>query len=284
MLRALSFVAIAAFSNAAMAQVQVVESEAVEVGGATGPDASAPVRAQQPPATSYPATGARSSSSAAASGSGRTAELFHQLQMLQVEVQELRGLVEEQSHLINRLTRDQKNQYLDLDRRVALLSSNSRPSTSSPSSSGGGGAASSSPAGSSPGASPATGSASERDAYAKAFNLTKDKRFEDAIDAFNQLIVEYPNGQYTPNAFYWLGELYLALPEPELEKSRQSFAQVVNLYPSHQKVPDSLYKLGVVYYRLGESERAISYLDRVQSDYPTSPAARLAKSYAAELR
>ena len=130
----------------------------------------------------------------------------------------------------------------------------------------------------------ATANASERDAYTKAFNLTKDKRFEDAIDAFNQLIVDYPNGQYTPNAFYWLGELYLALPEPQLEKSRQSFAQVVNLYPSHQKVPDSLYKLGVVYYRLGESDRAMTYLDRVQSDYPTSPAARLAKSYAAELR
>ena len=127
-------------------------------------------------------------------------------------------------------------------------------------------------------------SGGERDAYTKAFNLTKDKRFQDAIDAFNQLIVDYPNGQYTPNAFYWLGELYLALPEPELEKSRQSFAQVVNLYPSHQKVPDSLYKLGVVYYRLGESDRAMSFLDRVQSDYPTSPAARLAKSYAAELR
>lgn len=257
---------IAVFCGAAMAQVQVVESEAVDIGGD-----SSPTQIQRSP-----------SGSSSAPGASRNAELFHQLQLLQVEVQELRGLVEEQSHLLNRLTRDQKNQYLDLDRRIATLSSGG---------SSGGRAPSATASGSAPAATSATGSTtvatgggSERDAYTKAFNLTKDKRFEDAIDAFNQLIVDYPNGQYTPNAFYWLGELYLALPEPELEKSRQSFAQVVNLYPSHQKVPDSLYKLGVVYYRLGESDRAMTYLDRVQSDYPTSPAARLAKSYAAELR
>ena len=262
--------AIAVASSSAMAQVQVVESEAIEVGGTSQ-------AAQTQQRTAAPA---RSTGSTTAGG-GSTAELFHQLQMLQVEVQELRGLIEEQSHLVNRLTRDQKNQYLDLDRRISLLSSGTRApastsagSTTSPPASG----ASAPPVGAT------SASVSERDAYTKAFNLTKDKRFEEAIDAFNQLIVDYPNGQYTPNAFYWLGELYLALPEPELEKSRQSFAQVVNLYPSHQKVPDSLYKLGVVYYRLGESDRAMTYLDRVQSDYPTSPAARLAKSYAAELR
>jgi TolA-binding protein len=78
--------------------------------------------------------------------------------------------------------------------------------------------------------------------------------------------------------------LYLALPEPELEKSRQSFVQVVSLYPSHQKVPDALYKLGVVYNRLGEQPQAREYLSRVQSEHADSPAARLAKAYAAELR
>ena len=53
-----------------------------------------------------------------ASGQGQLSELFYQLQVLQQEIQDLRGLVEEQSYMVNRLQRDQKEQYLDLDRRV----------------------------------------------------------------------------------------------------------------------------------------------------------------------
>lgn len=280
--RGLIVLAAAAISGAAVGQVQVVESEAVQVGG-TAPSSST---AKGDYGVAPESTSARpaSPSGGAAPAATPTAELFHQLQLLQIEVQELRGQVEEQAHLINRLTREQKNQYLDLDRRIALLSSGGRGAPASTPAASGTSDAAAPAAGVSPSATRASGTGTERDAYSAAFNLTKDKRFQDAIDAFNQLIVDYPNGQFTANAFYWLGELYLALPEPELEKSRQSFAQVVNLYPSHQKVPDSLYKLGVVYYRLGESDRAMTYLDRVQSEYPTSPAARLAKSYAAELR
>ncbi|NJN51947.1 MAG: tol-pal system protein YbgF [Gammaproteobacteria bacterium] len=216
-----------------------------------------------------------------------TTELFYQLQTLQTEVSELRGLVEEQRHLIERLGREQKEQYLDLDRRVALALK-------------GGGASNATTAApvlptmsTSPSVSPVSApaaapnpatAANEREAYTNAFNLTRDKRFQDAINGFNQLLVDYPGGEYSANAFYWLGELYLALPQADLEKSRQSFSQVVNAYPSHTKVADSLYKLGVVYHRLGDNRKALEYLTRVQSEFATSPAARLAASYAAEIR
>jgi tol-pal system protein YbgF len=252
----------AAFTaQSSIAQVPVVESY-----GTAAPSAS----------DDRGRVAASAPSAAGASGSSRsdTTELFQLLQALQIEVQELRGLVEEQHHQLNRLAREQKEQYLDIDRRLTAgsagtgggldtgVGATSSGSTSSPRPVGGG----------------------EREAYTRAFDLTRDKRFQDAIDGFNRLIVDYPNGPYTPNSFYWLGELYLALPEPELEKSRQSFIQVVTLYPTHQKVPDALYKLGVVYSRLGEQAQARDYLNRVQSEYADSPAARLAKSYAAELR
>lgn len=242
-----------------VAQVPVVESYGTEVGQPD--DGYRPVGAP-----------AGTSGRADASPDPRATELFHQLQVLQGEVQELRGLIEEQGHQLNRLAREQKEQYLDIDRRLNLALK--------------GQASSSAGSASSPAAAPVRGGAArtERDVYTRAFSLTREKRFQEAIDGFNELIVSYPSGQYTPNAFYWLGELYLALPEPELEKSRQSFAQVVNLYPDHQKVPDALYKLGVVYDRLEERAEARVYLARVQSEYPQSPAARLAKSYAAELR
>ena len=102
--------------------------------------------------------------------------------------------------------------------------------------------------------------------------------FDESILGFQQLIIDYPNGQFTPNAFYWLGELFLA--QKQREEARQYFMQVINLYPDHQKVPDGRYKLGVVYQGLGADTQALEYLQRVQDQHSQSPAAALAKKYA----
>jgi len=241
--------------------------------------AAAAVPVQESSSTAQSPSSASSAYGASPAGaeSSRLSELFYQLQVLQQEVQELRGLVEQQSHQLDRLARDQQEQYLDLDRRMqALRSSASQPAASAAPSGAGVAAA----AASSRPAAPASGS--ERDAYTAAFNLMKERQFEASANAFNQLIVDYPNGLYTANAFYWLGELYLA--QDETEKARQSFMQVINLYPDHQKVPDALYKLGVVYHRLGDVARARDYLNRTRSEYPQSSAAGLAQTYLAELQ
>lgn len=229
----------------------------------------------------------------------RLSELFYQLQVLQQEVQELRGMVEEQGYQLNRLARDQKEQYIDLDRRVAGLSAGggaaggrtgvspgpgAQPGTSSfpPT-----GVAQPNPPGSTvpPGSGAAVAavpSGSEREVYQRAFDLMKARQFDQSIAGFNRLIVDYPNGQYTPNAFYWLGELHLA--QQNTEQARQSFMQVINLYPDHPKVPDTLYKLGVAYHRLGDAPRALEYFNQVRSQYPQSSAAGLAASYAQEIQ
>lgn len=241
----------------------------------------------------------------------RLSELFYQLQVLQQEVQTLRGLVEEQTYQLNRLARDQKEQYIDLDRRIAGLPTAGSRGVSS---AGPGDPSGSSAVGTTPGVTaPVTGTApsagagtatsipstavgtapvaalpgstvgmTERETYQQAFDLMKGRQFDASIASFNRLVVDYPNGQYTPNSFYWLGELYLA--QQNTEQARQSFMQVINLYPDHPKVPDTLYKLGVAYHRLGDSARAAEYFDQVQSQFPQSSAAGLALSYAQEIQ
>ncbi len=221
-------------------------------------------------------------------GGGNLSDLFYQLQVLQQDVQDLRGQLEEQGHRLDRLAKDQQEQYLDLDRRMQALRGGASGGAGSGSNAAGGSAAGApgagepgedyAPSGSSGGGASGGG---ERDAYSSAFQLMKQRQFDEAIQAFDQLVTNYPNGAYTPNAFYWLGELYLA--KNELEKARQYFAQVVNLYPDHQKVPDALYKLGVVYHQLGDDERARDYLSKVQKQYPQSSAAGLAQTYLSEL-
>ncbi|XOV84455.1 MAG: tol-pal system protein YbgF [bacterium] len=206
-----------------------------------------------------------------AASSGQLSELFYQLQVLQQEIQDLRGQVEEQTYLVNRLQRDQKEQYLDLDRRVMAITEK-QPAP---------GPVTSAPESLTPGTS--TASLSEREAYTNAFEAMRARDFDASMMGFQRLIETYPNGQYTPNAYYWIGELHLVGNlEPEL--ARQAFAQVINLYPDHQKAPDALYKLGVVYDNLGDRQTALDYLQRVQQQHPNSPAAGLAQKYAAELQ
>ena len=203
-------------------------------------------------------------------GQSQLSELFYQLQILQQEIQLLRGQVEEQTYLVNRLQRDQKEQYLDLDRRVVALSENQPPP----------GPSSTAPA--TPSVNLAAGNLTEREAYTQAFEAMRSREFDASMAGFTQLIETYPNGQFTPNAYYWMGELYL-VAKSDAELARQSFMQVVNLYPDHQKTPDAMYKLGVVYHTLGDAVTAKTYLDRVQAEHPNSSAAGLANKYAAEL-
>ncbi len=256
---------------------------------------------------------------ASANSNARLSELFYQLQVMQDEIRALRGTVEEQGHVISRLRKDQKEQYLDLDQRVLKLSSSSGGArTSGPRNSvparnasgapaaGAGNAgtsdtsgaprpvlrdgevyvttnasnASTGPSGSNT-AAPAAASG-EQSAYSAAFEQLKARDFDRSIRSFNKLIVDYPGGQYTGHAFYWLGELYLA--KNNEEKARAQFAQVIDLYPGHAKRGDALYKIGVVLHRLGDNHKALEYLNRVRAEHPNTKSAQLAADYAKEMQ
>lgn len=229
-------------------------------------------------------------------GGARTGELFMQIQTLQQEVAELRGLVEELSHQVNRLASDQQAQYRDLDGRIVALRGGAAAPVVEPTSGpplippNPAQAASGAPAvpavGTNPGAAGATGGPTgapgEREAYSAAFELMRARKFPEATAAFERFVQGYPNSGYTANSFYWLGELHLA--QNAFEPARQAFTQVINLYPDSQKMPDALYKLGVVHHRIGDVARAREFLNRVISQYPGAPAAALAQTYLTELQ
>ena len=87
----------------------------------------------------------------------------------------------------------------------------------------------------------------------------------------------FPEGDLTVNAYYWLGEVYLA--KPQLEQARQAFTIVATRYSDHRKAPDAVYKLGVTLDRLGEKDEARRRMSSVVEQYPDSGAAELAQKY-----
>ena len=208
------------------------------------------------------------------------AALYYRIQSLEDEVRSLTGLVEELTWRVDRLAKEQRERYIEIDSRLTDLRAPPSPVTAEPD----GGLA--------PVPTDPTQPATEEDAYRVAFELLTNARNQPAdeqrtgyglaIERFNALVVDYPGGRYAANALYWVGELQLALEE--LELSRQAFVQVITLHPEHAKVQDALYKLGVVYHRLGDTPAALAYLDRLIEEFPQSSAARLAQSYAAEIR
>ncbi len=280
-----AFWALSALGAPVFAAVPVAES--ASAGGAEEPAAESPqpapaqvnvyggaqARSRQPLVTvAEPADGAS------------LVQLFHQIQVLQRELQILRGMVEDQGFLIDRLARDQNGQYADLDRRIlALRGGVAEMPLRQAGADAGLPSATASPARRqapvSTGAATAEAGA-EQQAFAAALDLMRSKAFDESAAALQQMIADHPNGQYTANGYYWLGEIHLQAQRTE--QARQHFVQVVSLYPEHAKVPVALYKLGVALHQLGDQERALDYLLRVQAEYPDSAAAGLAKTYAAE--
>ncbi|MDO3382122.1 YbgF trimerization domain-containing protein [Gilvimarinus algae] len=253
----------AAFTSSVQAQVQVIDSS---------------------PQAARPSANAGQSPNA-----NQQAELFYQLQTLQQEVMNLRGMVEEQAFEIKRLKQQRLDDYLDLDRRVSALTTggsfSSAPAYSLP------------PAGTEPDLSAqstpvtapsATDTApqvplaadgrSEADVYGAAYDLLKQRQVDASIAAFKDHLARFPRGEYAGNSYYWLGEIYLL--KNDLPAAQQWFGDLLAEFPDNRKVPDAQFKLGKVYHLQGNDARAKELLSIVASS--NADASRLADQYLKE--
>ena len=210
-----------------------------------------------------------------ANNSQATAELFYMIQQLQGEVRRLQGEVEEQRHLINRLQQQGRDRYIDLDQRILDLSEKVASQPAPESTTGGGSAASTQVPEIREYRKP---DAEERQAYEQIQDLIRNqKKYDEAISRIYEFIDNYPEGDLTVNAYYWLGEVYLV--KPQLEQAKQAFTIVATRFADHRKAPDAVYKLGVTHDRLGEKEQARRSMQTVIDDYPSSSAADLARKF-----
>lgn len=229
-------------------------------------------------------------------------ELMLRMQQLQQEMQELRGLVETQQFELQKLRRQQRDQFMDIDARMGGAQTGtegSDPFAGTPADMRPGIDASSldlkpppeeatiepitAPTPASPGAvgipslpSPETTGGNERDAYRDAFELLKAKKYPQAVDAFNDLLRRYPQGQFADNARYWLAETYYV--QRNYAAALAEFDRLVQLNAGSQRVPAALLKIGYIQYEQEDYEQARATLREVTARYPDSTEARLAQS------
>lgn len=211
-------------------------------------------------------------------------ETLNQLEQLQRELQQLRGELEVQGHNLNSLQQRQREQYLDIDRRLHRLEAGGAQAPNGMPEAGQVPA----PRLADPGApAPAPRAAAvadpgaEREQYERALDILKEGRYEEAAKAFRVFLSDHPDSRYGANARYWLGEAYYVVRD--FDTAQKEFAEVVERFPRDPKVSDSLLKLGFIHYERQEWRQARETLKRVVDQHPGSTAARLAQDRLARM-
>lgn len=223
-----------------------------------------------------------------------SASLIDKIQSLQKEIQELRGQLEVQAHDLKLLQQQQVAFYKDLDSRLSGsasakaatpvgkppidLSVGSKERALPPASTVQSTNVAKTASGSTPAIVPVsrTNPADEQISYLAAYELVKNKRYDDALNSMNLFVQKYPRGGYTANAQYWLGELYLV--KKDYAKAIEHFDLVLKQFPTSSKSAASMLKVGYAYAEMGNKPEAQKYLQQVVRAYPNTPTAQLANS------
>ena len=223
------------------------------------------------------------------------ADLLDKVQSMQQEIRELRGQIEVQAHDLKVLQQQQLAFYKDLDAR--LQNSSAKQSTQ---------ATSSLPQDSTPAAQtmlpapantpavnhieqqtissaivtpPRNNPADEQISYLAAYDLVKNKQYDEALTAMQGFVSQYPKGGYTANAQYWLGELYIV--KKNYPQAIEHFEVVLKHFPTSSKAAACSLKIGYALAASGKETEARHRLQEVIKNFPDTPTAQLA---AAKLR
>ncbi len=222
------------------------------------------------------------------------AKLIDKVQGLQQEIQELRGQLEVQAHDLKLLQQQQVAFYKDLDTRLSGNASAKVAMPNKPAMDLSAGIKEPVPKASAPAVQPSVSTtaattpmpapvpvsranpADEQISYLAAYELVKNRRYDDALNSMNLFVQKYPRGGYTANAQYWLGELYLV--KKDYAKAVEHFNVVLQQFATSSKSAASMLKVGYAYDAMGNKPEAKKYLQQVVRAYPGTPTAQLANS------
>ena len=203
---------------------------------------------------------------------GTTGDLYFQFQVMQQEVSELRGAVEELLNEVKKLKQQRLDDYVELDNRISSLGGSGvggQRMAVSPD-------ANSSPLAPNTSSPVVAASGDERTNYQNAIQLLLDKKdYDGAIAAFNAYLARFPGGAYEGNALYWLGQIYVI--QQKYPQAIQSYSALINKLPNHDKQWEAKFSLGKVYFTTGDHAKAKELIKEVAES--NSDVARLARNF-----
>ncbi len=223
----------------------------------------------------------------ASTDSGQASQLYQltqQLQKLQDEVRSLRGKLEDQDHEIDTLKKDAKNRFTDFDQRLSQVQ-DSKAGTAPAAGTGESVAATTTTAATSPAATNTTtastpaGDEADKTADIAAYEAYKTGGASQAIAPMKDFIARYPQSQYVPNAYYWLGEFNLAVNPPNFTAAASNFRVVYSQYPKTAKAAAATYRLATLADVDQKRSTAIDLMRTIVKNYPGTQEAGFAATY-----
>ena len=204
-------------------------------------------------------------------------ELLLQIGQLRQETQALRGLMEELSYQLGQMSSDQKTRYLDLDQRlgelvriqkegVAAVPAQGSMTASDPPQGATAGNAVASP--------PVTPEVSDQDAYNAAFQLIRERQFEEALAAMESFIEAYPNSDLVLDARFWRGQVFDVLGRDE--EAIEAFKLITLAAPEYRRILQVKVKLGKLLLKNQDVMNGRKILQEVITQAPESVEAGLA--------
>lgn len=189
-------------------------------------------------------------------------EILRQIEAMQAELRSLRGSVEELQFAVEGARAQQREQYLDLDRRLSAAETSL-------------GALSQAALAATPADDPAA-------QYQAAFELLKAGRYAEARQSFTAFLAAHAGHELAENARYWLGEAHYV--ERQFEPALAAFEAVVRDFPQGRKRADAMLKAGYCLYELRRDSEARQWLERLVREQAGTPAAREAATRLERMR
>ncbi len=103
--------------------------------------------------------------------------------------------------------------------------------------------------------------------YKEALDFYQSKKYHEAIQRFEALLVMDRNHTLSDNCQYWIGEAYYGLGS--YQQAIVAFQKVFSFEKSNKNDASQL-KLGICYMKLGDKEKAKAEFQKLINDYPTS--------------
>jgi len=121
----------------------------------------------------------------------------------------------------------------------------------------------------------------KKEVYSMAYSDYRNGNFELAIDGFKMYREQFPESPLADNSLYWIGECYFS--QKKYERAIEQFNELILNYPRGDKIPAAYLKKGFSFMELGKKEEALSVFKLLISKYPLEEETKIAQQKIKEL-
>lgn len=123
---------------------------------------------------------------------------------------------------------------------------------------------------------------SPAEVFNMAYSDYRNGNFELAIDGFKMYIEQFPESPLVDDSLYWIGECYFS--QKKHEEAIEQFNELILNYPRGDKIPAAYLKKGLSLVELEKKEEALSVFKILVSKFPLEEETKIAQQKIKELK